>query len=219
MKSKAITGSASLILCVLSAAAAAEESHWYTTASVGAGNLQSTTLVYSDGAQQFSADADFTTSFVGGGTLGYQFDNGWSIEGDIQYRRNELDPVDIGPLGSFSEGDFASLSFGASLLYRFGLGQNEKLTGYIGPGIVWIQEIDIDFDSDGQQEISFESDDTAFELRLGGRYELSDRLFIDTSVEYLLAGEVTLELPSDNSQTVSADYDHWSLNIGLGWRF
>lgn len=207
------------MLMLAGTATADEDDRWYATANLGIGSLAGSTLTYSDGTSTTSAEADFEASFVGGGTLGYRFDNGWNLEGEITYRRNEMDPINVTGLGNFTEGDFASLSFGLNALYRFNIGDSGKLSGYVGPGIVYLQEIDIDFDADGQQEISFETDDTALQLKLGGRYDFSDRWFADVGVTYFMADSITMELPSDTSQTIESDYDHWSVQIGAGFRF
>ncbi len=207
------------VLMLAGTAMADEDDRWYATANLGLGSLGGSTLTYSDGTSTTTAEADFEASFVGGGTLGYRFDNGWNLEGEIMYRRNEMDSINVAGLGNFTEGDFASLSFGLNALYRFNIGDSGKLSGYVGPGIVYLQEIDIDFDADGQQEISFETDDTALQLKLGGRYDFSDRWFADVGVTYLMADSITMELPSDTSLTIESDYDHWSVQIGAGFRF
>lgn len=195
------------------------DNRWYATASLGLGNLSSSSLTYNDGGSPESADADYETSFAGGGTIGYRFANRLSVEGEIMYRRNDLEPIDVPGLGSFTEGDFASLGFGVNALYNFQLGSSGKFSGYVGPGIVWLQEIDIDFDRDGEQEISFESDDTAFQFKFGGRYDFSERWFADAAATWLSASSVTLELPADQSQTITSDYEHWTVQLGIGFRF
>ncbi len=201
------------------AAVADEDSRWYATANIGLGTLDDSTLSYFDGSTSSSADASYEASFAGGGTIGYRFANGWSLEGEIMYRRNDLDPIDVPGLGSFTEGDFASLGFGVNALYRFNIGESGKWSGYIGPGVVYLQEIDIDFDANGQQEISFESDDTALQLKFGGRYDFSDRWFAQAGATYLAASGVTMELPADASQTIESDYNHWTVTAGIGFRF
>ena len=40
-----------------------------------------------------------------------------------------------------------------------GTGSSGKVQGNAGPGLVYLQEIDIGFDNGGEREISFESDD------------------------------------------------------------
>ena len=198
---------------------AADDKPWYATANLGLGTLSDETLTFSDGTTSESVSASYEASFAGGGTIGYQFANGWSLEGELMYRRNELEPVSIDGLGDFSGGDFASLGFGVNALYRFGIGSSGRLQGYAGPGIVYFQEIDIDFENGGQQEISFESDDTAWQFKLGGRYDFSDRWFVDAAATYLVASGVRMELPADPTQAIESDYDHLMLSLGVGWRF
>jgi hypothetical protein len=195
------------------------DERWYATATVGMGTLSSSTLSYANGVSSDTASADFEASFAGGGTIGYRLGSRWSVEAEIMYRRNDLDPIDVPGLGSFTEGDFASLGFGVNTLYRFNIGSSGKWSGYIGPGFVYLQEIDIDFDRDGEQEISFETDDTALQLKFGGRYDFSERWFAEAGATYLTASGVTMELPEDNAQTISSDYDHWTFQLGAGFRF
>ena len=204
----------------LSAVASADEAEkFYASASIGAGSLSSATLTFSDGASTSTADGKYEASFAGGGAIGYHFGNGWTLEGELMYRRNELDPVSIDGLGDFSGGDFASLGLGVNALYRFGIGSSGRLQGYAGPGIVYFQEIDIDFENGGQQEISFESDDTAWQFKLGGRYDFSDRWFVDAAATYLVASGLRMELPANPAQAIESDYDHLMLSLGVGWRF
>lgn len=206
-------------VALMGPAEADEADRFYASASVGAGSLSSAKLTFSDGVDTSTANGKYEASFVGGGALGYRLDNGWTLEGELTYRRNELDPVSLAGLGNFSGGDFASLGFGLNALYRFNIGSSGKLQGYAGPGLVYFQEIDIDFDDGGQQEISFESDDTAWQFKLGGRYEFSERWFVDAAATYLVASGVRMELPADPSQTIESDYDHLTLSLGVGWRF
>ena len=218
IKTRALAALGTLVL-LPPAALADDDNRWYATANIGLGTLDDSTLGYSDGSATSSAAASFEASFAGGGTVGYRFANGWSLEGELMYRRNELDPVDITGLGSFTGGDFASLGFGVNALYRFNFGDSGKWSGYIGPGVVYLQEIDIDFDANGEQEISFESDDTALQLKFGGRYDFSDRWFAEAGATYLAASGVKMELPADASQTIESDYQHWTVSAGIGFRF
>lgn len=192
---------------------------FYASASIGAGSLSSATLTFSDGVDTSTANGKYDGSFAGGGAIGYRFDNGWTLEGELMYRRNELDTVSVQGLGDFDGGDFASLGIAVNALYRFDIGSSGKLQGYAGPGFVYFEEIDIDFDSGDQQEISFESDDTAWQFKLGGRYDFSERWFVDAAATYLMASSVRMALPADRSQVIQSDYDHLMLALGVGWRF
>ena len=74
-------------------------------------------------------------------------------------------------------------------------------------------------DDGGQQEISFESDDTAWQFKPGGRYDFSERWFVDAAATYLMASGVRMALPANPSQTIESDYGHLTLSLGVGWRF
>ena len=100
----------------------ADQDRWYLTGNIGAGNLASTTLTYSDGTTSESDNVSFDASFAGGATIGYRIANGFSVEGELMYRRNEFDGVELGSFGSFAGGDFASLGLGINVLYRFSIG-------------------------------------------------------------------------------------------------
>ena len=88
-------------LAITTTASAQDASErWYATASVGMGTLSSSTLTFNDGMTPTSTEASYEASFAGGGTLGYRFSNNWSVEGEIMYRRNELEPIDVPGLGA-----------------------------------------------------------------------------------------------------------------------
>lgn len=207
-----------LAILLSAASASADDERWYFAGNLGAGDLAATTLSYTAG-ETAVASVDFDVSFAGGATIGYRLTDRFSVEGDIKYRRNEFGAVDLGDLGSFSGGDFASLGIGVNLLYRFAITDDGRFSGYVGPGFLYFQEIDIDFDNASQQEVSFESDDSGLQFKLGGQYALSERWFVGAEATYLAGGSVTMELPSDNSQTLSADYDHWTVSFNGGFRF
>ena len=208
-----------LVAVWASPAVADDDRRFYASADVGIGTLGSQTLEYDDGNNLTSVNTDFDASFTGGGLFGYRVNNRWSIEGGITYRRNEFEDVDVPGLGSFSEGDFASLSYAVSALYHFNIGESGKFSGYAGPGLVYVQEIDIDFETDSGDELEFDTDDAGWQFKLGGRYDLSDRWFADASATYMAADGIKMRGTADNSQTISSDYNHWKFAVGVGWRF
>lgn len=208
-----------LATLLIGAPSLANDSNWYATASVGVGFLSSTAMTYDDGSDSGSFDADFEASFAGGGTVGYRFSDRFSLEGEIMYRRNDLEVVNVPGLGAFSGGDFASLGIGVNALYRFPVGNSGKLSGYLGPGYVFLEEIDIDFDSNGQQEISFETDDGGLQFKFGGRYQASDRWFIDAGATYFTVDSVLMTQPETPTSSIQSDYDHWTLSLAAGFTF
>lgn len=164
-------------------------------------------------------ESGFDASFTGGGTLGYDLGNQWRLKGEIMCRRNEQsDPVTLNGFGASTDGDFASLALSFSALRDFQLGGDPRWTGYVGAGVSFIQEIDIDFELAGQ-ETSFETDDIGIQLQAGARYAINDRWFADAGVRYLVANSVELELPADASQTLTSDYTPLTFSVGIGVKF
>ncbi len=211
-----VTRSIALAGALASSGSAIAEENWYATAEAGIGVLGDQNLVFRNDVIAETAEAQFDGSFTGGGTVGYKFSEDWRVEGEIMYRRNELSAFSSSTLGTFSEGDFASLGFGVSALYDFDLFGSPNVRSYVGAGIVFLQEVDIDFEQAGA-ETSFETDDIGFQVQLGARYDLSERLFLNAGVRYLTATGIKMEFPADTSQTVESDYDPLALTVGLGW--
>ncbi len=204
-------------LCSISTLATAE-SPWYVSADFGALSLGSQTLTYAAPGLEQSVDTDFDSGFAAGGTLGYQLAPAWALELNVTYRSNEQEPLTIPALGSFADGNYASLGVGLEGLYQFDIGSVAGLRGYVGGGIVLLQEIDIDFEANSV-ETSFETDDVAFSARTGVRYALTKNWFLDASVQALFASDVEMELPVDSQQTLTADYDPLRVGISVGYRF
>ena len=204
---------------LLSAPAFAEPEHrFYATGVVGVGFLDSDDINYRDGAVDSTAKADFDPSFTGGVTAGYRLNESWRVEGEVLYRRNDLKDVTLDGIGVSTGGDLASLSLGLSALYDFRPFDNERLRGYVGAGVAFVQEIDIDFEVSGA-ETSFETDDVGFQVQLGGRYDLKDNMFLDVGVRYLTLSGAKLEFPAETTRVVEADYSPITVSAGLGWRF
>jgi hypothetical protein len=54
------------------------------------------------------------------------------------------------------------------------------------------------------------------QLKPGGRSDISDRWIIEAGATYFAGGSVTMVLPAEPSQTIAADYDHWSSRTEVG---
>ncbi|MEN7341440.1 MAG: porin family protein [Pseudomonadota bacterium] len=197
----------------------ADDTGFYASAVAGLNLLGDQSATYRDEAVTSSTDRQFDAAFAAGGTIGYDFGPNWRAEAELMYRRNEQDgSVTLDGLGTFAEGDFASLSIAASVLYDFELPANPNLSPYVGAGLAFIQEIDVDFEDAGI-ETSFETDDIAVQLQAGVRYLFGERWFADAGLRYLVASDVELEFPDDTSRTVTSDYDPLTLSVGFGYRF
>ncbi|MEM8546932.1 MAG: OmpW family outer membrane protein [Pseudomonadota bacterium] len=197
----------------------AEEKNWYVTAELGLNLLGDQDLDYRvDGALVDTVQAGFGAGFAGGARVGRYLNDRWRLEGEVLYRTSSLDNVSVMDLGASTGGDFSSLGYGLSALYEFNWFGSERYRSYVGAGVVFIQEIDIDFEIGGV-ETSFETDDIAGQLQAGVRIGGGERWFADLGVRYLAASSVDLELPADGGQVIRADYDPLTITLGAGWRF
>ena len=218
MKHLAITMAFALLSSLIATNAQADDDKYYATGNIGIGFLGSEDLTYSDSVLTATSEADFDASFAGGGTFGYYLSDNWRVEGEVMYRRNDMKDITLGGVGTSTGGDFASLSLAVSALYEFQLTDNPRLKTYVGAGVAFVQEIDIDFEIDSA-ETSFETDETGLQLQAGARYDLNDRLFVDLTARYLTVSGAKLEFPADTSRTIESDYSPLTLSLGLGWRF
>ncbi len=205
---------------LLSAPAAAEDRGWYSRAYVGINGVSADDLTLTIDGTSTNADADFSASFTGGGSLGFRYNDKVRVEAGIIYRTAEVDKITFDNGGAeFTEGDYSSLTLDVIGYYDFdALGANGAWTPYVGGGLSYIQEVDIDFE-DASGETSFETDDIGFTALAGLRYEPSGPWWVDTEVRYLTAGEIDMDSEEAGGGTVSADYDALSLNVGFGYRF
>lgn len=198
--------------------ALAERTGLYASASFGLNTLGDQTLDTTVNGVSNSGKASFDSSFAGGAAIGYRFANNFAVEGEFLYRRADLDRVDLGSFGTFSEGDLANTQFSVNGLYHFNLLRNDNIETYIGAGLAWINEIDIDFEAAGT-ETSFETDDIAVEFMAGARYYAWENAFIDVGLRYTTLSGAELESPADGANRVKSDYDPLAAVVKFGWRF
>ena len=123
----------------------------YATLYAGSSNLSSTTVTESRLlGPVLSGKASFGGGLGAGGAIGYRYGNGWSAEVEWNYRRHGLKSLRGGLANAAYKGDFASNTLFINGLRRFP-GAAGAWTPYIGAGLGWVQEIDLDIDAGGQE--------------------------------------------------------------------
>ncbi|MEM9303675.1 MAG: outer membrane beta-barrel protein [Pseudomonadota bacterium] len=194
-------------------AAEAEDSGWYVRAIAGYNTLSDETVRHSTG--EFAGEASFGSGFAGGGAVGY--DTGpWRFEGEILYRSADLDRLEAAT-GPITEGNYASLGFGANVLYSFNLFGTDRATSYVGGGLVFLQEIDIDFET--PEENSFSGDEFGYQLILGAEYDFGARWSGFAEYRWFDAGDPDLDAEGDALGTVNVDYANQALLFGVRYDF
>ncbi|MEM8766293.1 MAG: porin family protein [Pseudomonadota bacterium] len=194
---------------------AANDAGLYFKALVGPGWLNDGTITF----DETDADASFDTGWGAGGELGWRFNNGFRVGGEILYRTNGIKGLDPAPLPGAVPGDFSSLALALNGAYEFPLFGSQRTFGYAGGGLVWIQEIDLDF-TVADEERSFSSDgDLGYQLFLGAGYRLGERWRLTGEVRYFDAGTLTLAEEAACSGLIDARYRNTMAQLGVEFRF
>ncbi len=197
--------------------ALAEDSGWYVGAIGGITAQGNQTLDLED-ASVPTARVDLGTGFLAGATVGYQFDSPWQVEGEIAYQTVDVDGLTPEAFGPFDDSNFASLTAAVNFRYMQNLFGSEKARAFAGAGLVYLSEVDIDFESAGMEQ-SFSGDDFGVQFMVGARYKLGEQFYLESGLRYLLASSIDLDGEGDASGRVKADYSPYALTLSLGWQF
>jgi opacity protein-like surface antigen len=197
-----------LALCLAASPCFAEESGAYVTLITGLAGQRDQTLDFRSSGTAARGEAAFDGGVLAGGAAGYRFEN-QSV--DHNGRAFAAD----GPIGS---GNYASTSVAINGLYEFDILGSPRARTYVGAGLVYLTEVDIDFEQ-GNSERSFSGNGTGVQLLAGARYDIGERWFLDAGVRYLTASSLDLKEESGGFDRIEADYAPWAATIGIGWRF
>jgi len=164
------------------------------------------------------ADGSYDSGYAAGLAFGYRYGNGFSAEIDWEYRSNSNDEVSFSDGAAFGDGDLASNIFYLNGYYTF----NEVYGGlrpFIGGGIGWVQEIDLDLESGGV-ETSYTGDgDIAWQLMAGAEAQLTEQWRLQGEFRYSSVAGVDLEEEGGGGRIKDLDYDHWTVGLAVVYDF
>jgi len=218
MKSR-ITKTVALAALMASAAGAAHATEgWYGRADIGwsfDGELDvGNDAVYDFGSPTLEHD---WTQHLG---LGYAFQNGFRLEGELGHRFNQLDAEDTIDLG----GDVHAWSAMLNLFYDFNRGGS--IEPYIGVGAGAAR-----LNANGADSFpaSFDDEDTvvAYQAMVGFAVGLSEQWDLDIGYRYFVAPDASFDGVADTGgssivispASYDADYEHQALTVGLRYQF
>lgn len=165
--------------------------------------------------------AEFGTGLGFGGDIGYRYGNGWASEIEWNYRSHALNALRQGSSKLTRDGDFASNILLINGLRRFSMGGG--WTPYVGAGIGWVQEIDIDMtpSNAGAERGYSAGSKSAFQLIGGVEYELTPRWRLTADARWLRVGSVRLdnELGNPGGSASPLKYNPISVQVGLRYSF
>ncbi|MEO1083217.1 MAG: OmpW family outer membrane protein [Acidobacteriota bacterium] len=201
---------------ILGTAPTADAAEKYVKLVAGFGDLDDGgTLEVDDPRFSSTADASYDLGIRSGLAFGWRFDDRFALELEYLYSTNDFDAAVFSDGQRFEDGNYASVVISANAYTFFRRG--ESVRPYVGAGLGWVQEVDVDFER-GDEEISFQTDDFGFQAMAGLLWDVNDRWSLDLQARYLVVDGLEMEA-EEGAGTVVADYRPLSLFVGLGYRF
>lgn len=163
-----------------------------------------------------SADAALSGGFAAGLAASYRVSPQFAVELGWEYRTNDAE-VTLDNNQSFREGNYASNTFAFNGLYL--IPTQSQWHPYIGAGLLWIQEIDLDLEQ-GTVERSFsDSGYTGYQFFAGVNRPLSERWEVHGELRYGAISDIDLAEEGGSGRLTGLDYRPLTLQLGLGYRF
>jgi opacity protein-like surface antigen len=165
--------------------------------------------------------AEFGSGLGLGGDIGWRYGNGWAAEFEWNYRRHNLDTLTQGGGNLARDGDFASNILLLNGLYRFS--RPDAWTPYVGAGVGWVQEIDIDLApaAGGDERGYSDSGQFAAQLVAGVEYRMTPQWGVTADARWLRVGSVRLdnEVGNPDGSAGPLTYNPLSVQVGLRYDF
>jgi opacity protein-like surface antigen len=157
-----------------------------------------------------------------GGAIGRTFSPRWAAEAEFFYRTNDLRRIDGGRLAGGTAGDFASTNLMFNATYSF-VGDNGTspwgaFTPYVGAGLGFLQEVDIDVTLAGREQEYDRNWRFAAQAIAGVSYALKGPWALFGEMRYHHAGKVALEASGPQPEIEGA-YNGFSVLCGVRYRF
>lgn len=216
-----LAGTAAALLAspLLAADAEARDGNWYLKPSIGyttlgSSSFDSTGFPSDDGTGR----GEFDSGYMAGIGFGYRYGNGWSAELAWEFRTNDVDRVSFSDGAVFTDGDYASNIIYLNGYYTFNRESNWR--PYVGAGLGYVQEIDIDLDS-GAGNTSFSGDgEVALQAMAGVEFDLAERWRLQGEARYVTATGNDLDVEGPGGQRITdIDYDGFILGVNLAYDF
>lgn len=204
-------------LALINPFAFADDGNWYVKPYGGISQLSDTDADRVTGTTQ-AAEISLDTGFVAGLGIGYRYNARWAAELAWEYRTNDSETTfEDGTV--FDDGNYASNVFYLNGYYY--LQPRGAWQPYLGAGIGWVQEIDLDLEGLGPEQ-SFSSDgDVSVQVFAGVDYKVNDRWSVNLEARYASLSGVDLDAESGSAlgSIEELDYQPFSLAAGISYRF
>jgi len=205
---------------LLASEAVLAENDWYVRAAGGLSYISdddSTDLTDSTGTQ--NADASFDLGFGAGLAIGRWFGERWRADLEWVYRSNDNDKIELDDGRIDSGNNYASTTLALNGYYHFNdASRIGRISPYVGAGLAWVNEIDIDLEDLGKEYEDLEDDGFGVQVMGGLSYRQTERLRWDVELKWLYYGEADLD-NGDGVALESVDYAPVTLFAGFSYGF
>ena len=216
MSNKQLLAATGLILMTSTPVMATDT--WFVRPYVGLSQMSDLSSDFSniDGLSG-DADIDLETGFTGGIGIGYRYTDRVAVEFGWEYRSNDSETT-LNDISEFDDGNYASNIFYLNGHYQFE--KKDKWQPYVGAGLTWVEEIDIDPERNGD-ELSYSGDgDVGYQVFAGINYDLNQAWKLQSELRYGSITDIDLEGESkDVGEFDGIDYETTTLQIGLVYEF
>jgi opacity protein-like surface antigen len=191
---------------------------WSVVPYIGLSTLsdQSPQVSGADGILDGELDVAVDSGFTAGLGLRYDYKQSpWASEFGWEYRSNDSSITTANGV-SLPDGNYASNTF--YLNGRYALAQGSRFTPWLGGGLTWIQEIDLDSENtDGERSFS-DSGSVGFQLMAGIDYDLTERFYLTGELRYSNQRSIDLSEEGGSGQVADIDYQTSTIGIGVAYR-
>jgi opacity protein-like surface antigen len=166
--------------------------------------------VNSEEGVPLTIDAEFDTGIGFEAAMGYDFGM-YRIEGEIGYRKNDVDTFSALGVSVPADGDLDALSFMANGYLDF---ENQTaLTPFIGAGIGWSVVSTSDISVWGIPVVGNRKDTVfAYQFGVGVGYSATDSLIIDIAYKYFATSDPEFE-------GIKGEYNSHNISLGIRLTF
>lgn len=163
-----------------------------------------------------NSEIELNSGFNAGLGFGYRYTDNFALELAWEYRSNDSETT-LANTSNFEDGNYASNIFFLNLHYRFNTQSN--FVPYLGAGLSWAEEIDIDLERNGE-ELSFSSNgDTGFQVFAGLEYKLNESWTVQSELRYGSITGINLDSEQAAGSFDDLDYKTKTLQFGLVYDF
>lgn len=168
----------------------AHADHWYIKPNVGLSQMSDLGPSVTDisgitGPIQVNLDSGFNAGI----SLGRLFDNNVSVELGWEYRSNSSETI-LTAAEVFPDGNYAASSFFLNSAYFFETANNWR--PYVGAGLVWLQEVDIDLERNGNELSYSDGGQTGLQFFVGVDYKFNSSWSAQLEARLVRVNDISL---------------------------